>query len=471
MSVITGDPAGLSREAESLRREVDGPVLLPGDEGFTTEVTGFNVAIRHTPALVVGATGVGDVQAAVRFAARQGLPVAVQATGHGAVMPVDGAVLITTGRMHAVTVDPSACTATIAAGTTWAEVIEHTTPHGLAPLCGSAPGVGAIGYTLGGGTGPIARTYGFAADHVRELTLVTADGQARTVDAVREPDLFWALRGGKGSFGVVTSMTIDLFPVATLYGGGIFFPAEDASRVLHAYRDWVGTLPETTTTSVALLRLPPLPELPPMLRGRFVAHLRFAHIGEAHEGERLLAPMRAVGSPLIDAVAPMPFAAIGSIHQDPTDPMPSWERGALLRELTADTVDAILATAGPEVEAPFAVVEVRHLGGALARPARPENAVGGRDAAFSLLIIGAPVPELFASVIPGAAGALIGAVEPWLTGGCLLNFQGTATRPEEIARVWPRPVLRRLARLREVHDPQRVFRFGHAVPDLPEGED
>ncbi|MCC5581986.1 FAD-binding oxidoreductase [Microtetraspora sp. AC03309] len=470
MSVITDDPAGVSREVEALRQEVAGPVLLPGDEGFAAEVSGFNVATRHHPVVVVGAMGEGDVQAAVRFAARHGLPVAVQATGHGAATAADGAVMITTRRMRAVTVDPSARTATIAAGATWSEVIERTAQYGLAPLCGSAPGVGAVGYTLGGGIGPISRTYGFAADHVRELTVVTADGDARVADATREPDLFWALRGGKGSFGVVTSMTVDLFPVATLYGGGIFFPAEDAAGVLHAYRDWVDTLPETTTTSVALLRLPPLPELPPELRGRFVAHLRFAHLGEAQEGERLLAPMRAAGRPLIDTVSRMPFAAIGSIHQDPEGPMPAWDRGALLRELTADTVDAILATAGPDVEVPFAVVELRHLGGALARPARPENAVGGRDAAFSLMVIGAPVPELFEAVIPAAAGAVFGAVEPWLTGGALLNFLGAETAPEQIARAWTRPVLSRLARLREVYDPQRMFRFGHAVPDLPEGD-
>ncbi|MEV1203457.1 FAD-binding oxidoreductase, partial [Microbispora rosea] len=349
---------------DALRGQVAGRVLAPGQDGFEEEAAGFNLAVRHRPAVIVAARVAGDVAAAVRLAAAHGLPVAVQSTGHGAVQAADGAVLISTRAMREVVVDPAARTATIEAGCTWGEVIAAAAPYGLAPLCGSATGVGVVGFTLGGGIGPISRTFGFAADHVRELTVVTGDGVARTADAVREPDLFWALRGGKAGFGVVTSITLDLLPLTGVYGGGLFFAAEDAGRVLHAYRGWAGTLPETTTTSVALLRLPPLPELPPQLSGRFVVHLRVAHVGEGQEAEALLAPMRAVAEPVLDAVGPLPYAAIDSIHQDPTGPMPVAERGALLRELTAETVDALLAVAGPAAQVPLAVVELRQLGGA-----------------------------------------------------------------------------------------------------------
>ncbi|GAA3444905.1 FAD-binding oxidoreductase [Planomonospora venezuelensis] len=463
---MTTHPTAALADAElaTLREQVSGPVLTPGQDGFEEETAGFNLAVRHRPALVVGATGAEDVAAAVRFAAARSLPVAVQATGHGAVQAADGALLITTSRMRGVGVDPSARSAVIGAGCTWAEVVEAAAPHGLAPLSGSSSGVGAVGYTLGGGIGPIARTFGFAADHVREITLVTADGTLRTADSGREPDLFWALRGGKGSFGVVTSMTVDLFPVTSLYGGGLYYAAEDASRVLHAYREWAGTLPEAATTSVAILRLPPLPELPEPLRGRLVVHLRFAFLGEDRAAEALLAPMRAVAEPVFGGVGRMPYTALDSVHSDPVDPMPTYERGALLRELPEEAVDALLAAAGPAADVPLAILELRQLGGALAREPKEPNAVGGRGAAFSLLVIGAPVPELLEAVVPGCAQAVIDAVAPWATGGSLLNFQGGALAPEQLSRAWPEPVLRKLAELKELYDPARLFRFGHVVP-------
>ncbi|GAA2867363.1 FAD-binding oxidoreductase [Streptosporangium fragile] len=466
MSTVSPAADHFGDELDALRRQVAGPVLTPGQDGFDAEITGFNLATLHRPAVVVGATGAEDVAAAIRFAVRHSLPVAVQATGHGAVQAADGALLITTSRMRDVTVDPSDRSARVGAGCTWAEVIAKAAPHGLAPLNGSSSGVGVVGYTLGGGLGPIGRAFGFAADHVREITVVTADGQIRVAGPDGEPDLFWALRGGKGSFGVVTSIVVDLFPVASLYGGGLYYRAEDTAAVLHAYRDWAGTLPEATTTSVAMLRLPPLPELPPQLRGRFVTHLRFTHLGEAQEAEALLAPMRAVAEPVLDGIAQIPFSAIDSVHNDPVNPMPTWERGILLRELTEETVEALLATAGPATDAPLAIVELRQMGGALAREPREPNAVGGRDAAFCILVVGAPVPELMDSVIPAVAGSVLDALAPWATGGTQLNFHGRALAPEDLARAWPEPVLRRLVAIKEHYDPARVFRFGHVVPRL-----
>ncbi|MFG1878424.1 FAD-binding oxidoreductase [Sphaerisporangium sp. NPDC049003] len=464
MSTARPSADHLGIDLSGLRSQISGPVLSPGENGFEQEVSGFNLAVRHHPALVVAATCEDDVAAAVRFAAVRGLPVAVQATGHGAVQAADGALLITTSRMRELDVNPLARTARIGAGCTWTEVVAAASAYDLAPLCGSATSVGVVGFTLGGGVGPIARTFGFAADHVREITVVTADGIVRTVDAGREPDLFWALRGGKGSFGVVTSITVDLFPVTTLYAGGLYYAADDAARVLHAYRTWTGTLPESSTTSVALLRLPPLPELPPQLRGRFVVHLRFAHLGDAQEAEGLLAPMRAVAEPVLDTIGHLPYTAIDSIHNDPVAPMPVYERGGSLRELTEDTVEALLAVAGPSAEIPLAVVELRQLGGALARAPKEPNAVGGRDAAFSLLVIGAPVPELMEMVVPASVQAVIGALAPWSASSTLINFQGGDLSPERISRAWPEPVLRKLVELKGLYDPAGLFRFGHVVP-------
>ena len=326
---------------DDLRAAAPDAVLVPGDPGFDAECSGFNLAVVQHPAVVVAATSVADVVAAVQYAAREGPSVRVQATGHGAGAPADGGLLVTTSRMTAVTVDPERRTATVSAGTRWRDVIEAAAPYGLAPLNGSSAGVGVVGYTLGGGMGPMGRTFGFAADHVRRLQIVVADGTVLEVDADHEPELFWALRGGKCDIGIVTELEFALMPVAQYYGGGIFYPGEAAATVLHKFRSWALTLPEQATTSMALLRLPDLPEVPAPLRGRLSVHLRFVYIGEDEQGAALIAPMREVAQPLVDMVATTPYSAIASVHQDPVDPLPVWDGSALLREFPAAAVDAL----------------------------------------------------------------------------------------------------------------------------------
>jgi FAD/FMN-containing dehydrogenase len=385
----------------------------------------------------------------------------VQATGHGLTSDLAGSVLVTTRRLSGLAVDPVARTARVGAGVRWAQVIEAAAPHGLAPLSGSSSQVGVVGYTLGGGLGPMARRYGFAADHVRSAELVTADGEVRRVDAGSDPDLFWALRGGKGNFGIVTELEIDLVPVAGLHGGGVFFPGEAAAALLHAYRTWVATLPEETTTSIALLRLPPLPSLPEPLRGRFVVHLRFAHLGPAEEGAALLAPMRAVAPAIMDLVEDVPFAAVDAIHMDPVDPMPVWERGATLRELPAEAVDTLLAAAGPGVEVPLVMVELRHLGGAVARPARVPNAVAGRGAAFTLFALG-PMAGPLAETVPAITQSVVDRMAPWAARGALLNFLGSAG-PDRVRRLWDDADLGRLLAVKLRVDPGNVFSTGPAL--------
>lgn len=447
----TPTPAPVS---DPLAGQVVGPVLRPGDPGYAEEIAGFNLAYTPAPAVVVGATCAEDVAAAVRHALAVGRRVAVQATGHGLLADLADTVLVSTRRMAEVTVDPAARTARVAAGARWRQVIDAAAPHGLAPLNGSSSHVGVVGYTTGGGLGPMARRYGFAADHVRRFTIVTADGAIRDVDAEHDADLFWAVRGGKGNFGIVTSMEFDLMPVAGFHGGGIFFAGDDAAAVLHAWREWAPTLPEDTTTSVALLRTPPDPALPEPLRGRFVVHLRFAHLGGGAEGAALLAPMRAVATPLLDTVADLPYAAVDAVHMDPTDPMPVWDRGTTLAELPAAAVDALLATAGPQVDVPLVMVELRLLGGAIGRPPAVPNAVAGRDAAFSVyslgLLAGPPV-----EVVAASCAAVVEALRPWEHGG-LLNLLGQAG-PDRVGRLWDEADRARLRAVRTAHDPLGVF--------------
>lgn len=473
MTTTTAAPA-LTRSARkealrslpTLRRVVAGPVLTATDADYATEIAAWNLVTTHRPAIVVGAKCADDVAETVRFAIRHGLSVGVQATGHGAMFPVEDGVLITTSRMQDVTVDPQRQTARVGAGAKWARVVEAATPYGLAPLSGSTTDVGVIGYTLGGGMGPLGRKYGFAADRVRSIEIVTGDGKLRTLTADDDSGLFWGVRGGKGNLGIVTSIEVDLVPVARLYGGAMFFAGSDAARVMHAWREWVQTVPEEMTSSVALLRLPDLEFVPPPLRGTTTLHVRIAYVGEACIGEKLVAPLRGVATPLIDAVRDMPFAEVDSIHMDPLDPQGAWHEHRLLGEFTDDAVEALLRVAGPEVDVPLIFAEVRHMGGALGREAAVPNAVAGRNGAFSLFVLGPMVPGL-ETVVPAVCDSVVEALAPWHTTGQLVNFLGGSEKSSAaVAAAYAPEAYVRLQELKDTFDPHGVFRHGHALRAL-----
>jgi FAD/FMN-containing dehydrogenase len=295
------------------------------------------------------------------------------------------------------------------------------------------------------------------------VEMVTADGVLRTVCAETEPELFWAVRGGKGNFGVVTALEFELFPVPALVAGGLFFAGRDAAAVLHAYRTWAPTLPEEVSTSIAVLRLPPLEELPPPLRGQTVVHLRYVYAGEDPAlGTALVAPMESAGEVLLGGVGPMPATALDAVHMDPADPMPGWEKGVLLADLPAEAVDAFLAVAGPDVQVPLIMAEIRQMGGALARPARVPDAVPGRDAAWSVFVVGPMVPEL-AEVVPAVGRGVLAAMEPWAASSRMVNFLGDVSGPDEVLAAWSPEAAERLLAVKRAVDPDDVFSTGYAL--------
>lgn len=444
---------------------VDGTAVLPGNPG--AELDRFNLATPFRPSAVVTASGVADILATIRFAADRAVPLAVQATGHGSVPVTGDTVVLNTRRRNGIRVDPATRTARIEPGVRSGALIREAATFGLAPLNGASPLVGTVGYTLGGGHGPLGRAYGYAADLVRELDIVTADGEFRTTAPDREPELFWAARGGKGNVGVVTSMTLDLVPVTRLYGGGIYVDAVHAADVLHAYREWTADAPDELSSSVALLRLPPLDVIPEPLRGRFVVHLRIAYLGTAADGAKLVAPLRDAAPILVDTVTEMPYADVARIHQDPVDPGPYHERSGALRELTKSTVDTILDVAGPGTDYPGVSVELRHLGGALARtPDRP-NAIPYREAAFSVFTVGIATGESVAPLRDAQRG-LLDALSPWRLGGPFLSFLGPAeATPHEVEAAFDADTYRRLRTAKTHYDPHNLFRRNHNIPPLP----
>ncbi|MGX1973857.1 FAD-binding oxidoreductase [Streptomyces kronopolitis] len=464
----TTAPAPDAASLAALARRVGGPVLAPGDEGYDAERSGFQLAYRHRPAVIVGAESAEDVVAAVRFARDHGLPVAVQATGHGLSAATDGGLLISTRRMAEVTVDPAARTVRVAAGAVWGQVVAAAAPHGLAPLNGSSPGVGVISYTLGGGVGILARTYGYAADLVRSVDLVTADGRLRQLTADRDPELFGALLGGGHGLGVVTAMECALVPVARVYGGQLVFGGAQLDAVLAAYPDWAATLPDELTSSLALLAYPDLPQLPEQLRGRHLAHVRIAFTGGAAEGERLVAPLRALGPRVSDDLREMPYAESHTIHRDPSDPHAYDGDNALLSGLDAAALRRVAALTGPAAPA-MCVVQLNHLGGAMARRGGAAGAVGHRDARFALRVL-SPLggagdegggPSL--DTVRALHAEALAAVAPWRLGRSVnFLFGGHGARPDaaEVARsVHDTAEHAHLAGLKAVHDPENLFRF------------
>ncbi|MFJ3900255.1 FAD-binding oxidoreductase [Streptomyces sp. NPDC090025] len=437
---------------DRLVTEVKGEVFLPDDPGYEAELDGFNRIGRHRPAVIVGAVTADDIAAAVRLGGELGLPIGVQATGHGIAAPAENTVLVTTHRMNAVAVDPIARIARVEAGAQWHQVIASAAYHGLAPLNGSSHLVGVVGYTLGGGLGPLGRLYGYAADLVTRIHLVTADGQHRTVTRDTDEDLFWALRGGKGNFGIVTALEFGLVPVARLYGGGLYFPGAQAATVLDAWRAWTADLPETLTSSVALLRVPGLHQVPDHPPGELAVHIRIAYAGTAEDGERLLRPLRAAGTLLADTVADMPYSAVADIHQDPTEPLPYHERNIVLREFDEDAVAALVAAAGPDSGCGDPMVEVRHLGGALSRPAPVPNAVA-RSGEFTLSTLS----------LPGSDDVVLHRLADWSAGRRYLNFLAGADTAAAARDCFDEATYARLLQVKRRHDPHNLFRVGHAL--------
>jgi FAD/FMN-containing dehydrogenase len=465
---MTGGPvsetAGRERAAgwrSELAGLVAGPVETATTPGYEQECDAFDRAVPQRPAIVVGAAAEPDIVAAVRFGRDHGLGVGVLATGHGLTVPIGGGLLIGTRRLGEVTVDAAARTARVAAGATWASVVTQAARSGLAPLCGSAPGVGAVSYTLGGGLGPLGRRYGFAADQVRQIDLVTADGEVRQVTPGSYPDLFWAVRGGGGNFGIATSLVVGLFPVAELYGGGLYLPGEAGADVLRAFLACAREAPDELTLSAAVMTFPPLDAVPPPLRGRFACHVRVSYCGAPAEGEALIRPLRQVAPLLLDTVRVMPFTDVGTIHNDPTTPTATMSRTLVLRAADDRMVDTLLASVGPG--SPF-LVEVRQMGGALGRPPPVPNAVGHRGGAFNLYATAYPNPAGLHQA-GQAEQRLVDALEPWSDGGALVNFlAGPHVTPDHVRAAYAADDYQRLVRTKNSWDPGNTFRFNHNIP-------
>ncbi len=442
----------------ALASRTAGALLLPDDEGFAEAVAGFNLAVQNRPDAVLTPASADDVVEAVRFARAAKVSIRVQATGHGSESPITDGLLLSLRALDRVTVDPVARTATFGGGVRWGAVVAAAGEHGLAPVTGASDTVGAVGFLLGGGLSPLARAFGVGSDRLRSLRVVTGEGELVTASADEHPELFWALRGGKGGLGVVIEATVELLELPTFYGGALFFDIADAPEVIAGWLDWTTTAESASTTSVSVLRFPDLEQVPPPFRGRQLVSLRFARPGSAAEAEPIAAPLRALAPIYLDDLVERPAAQIARVHSDPAGPLPGWTRGAMLRRPDADFATALLGVAASP-SAPFLGVEVRHIGSATEVDVPEGSAVGGRENDYTLTVIGVPNPDLFASVLPAAYAGLRAAIDPWIAPTTTINWLIDTSDPSRFASAWPAPIFERLARVRAEHDPDGVFPY------------
>ena len=438
------------------------PLVLPDSPHYDAARQAWNLHSDQRPAAVCVATTTAHVQAAMAYARAHDLRVAAQTTGHlSATLPsLEGTLLLRTA-LHdgVVEVDPAERVARIKAGARWGDVVEAVAPHGLAVMHGSSPSVGVVGYLLGGGLSFYGRTHGLAVNHVRAFEVVTPDGSLRRVDADNGAELFWALRGGGGAYAIVTAVELGLLPYAEVTGGALFFPAEQAGRVLRAWHEWTKTAPDTVTTTFRLLCLPPIPEVPEPLRGVPTVCVDGVAL-DAPEGARLERLLRSVAEPIMGGFGPMPSAAVVRLHGDPEEPVPAIGDGILLEQLDAWAIEAFLRVAGEG--SPLLAAELRHLGGALAAPPAGAGARGHLEGKFLMFGVGIPDAPAPAAELDAYLDVYLGAMAPWATG---TRFTSFAERRRSLATCVPDEALARLARIRAAVDPDEVLVPSHVPGD------
>jgi FAD/FMN-containing dehydrogenase len=445
---------------ERLSTSLEGELVLPDDPAWDEARTAWNLAVDQRPAAVVLAESASDVSKTIQIARSAGLRVAPQGTGHGATPLGDlsDTILLRTTRMRGVSVDPKRRTARVEAGVLWQEVTDAAAEHGLAALAGSSHDVGVVGYTLGGGISWLARKYGLSSNAVLAAEIVDAEGNERRIGYENDPDLFWAIRGGGGAFAVVTALEIRLFPVAEIYAGTLFFPIDGAREVLSAWLELTDHAPEELMSVGRLMRFPDLPMVPEPVRGKEFALVEVAHLGSEEDGVELTRPLRELG-PVLDTTAMIPARRLSELHMDPPAPVPGIGDGRLLDALSLEAIDAIVESAGAESGSTLLSVEVRQLGGALARRAEGDGAAF-LDRDFALFAVGvAPMPEIAAKTRSDVARVLA-AVDPWDSGRDYLNFREDASTGE---RLFSGETHERLRAIKAAVDPANVIRSNHEV--------
>jgi FAD/FMN-containing dehydrogenase len=447
-----------------------GLLIRPDDGDYDEARAIWNAAHDRRPVLIARCAGVADVMRAIEFARSQDLMVAVRGGGHSipGFSTCDGGMVIDLSALKGVRVDPGASTVRAQAGLTWGELDHETQAFALAVTGGLVSTTGIAGFTLGGGIGWLMRKHGLACDNVLSADVVTADGWLLTASADAHPDLLWALRGGGGNFGVVTSFEYRVHPVGPVVAAGpVFYPGDRAAEVLGTWRELAGEFPDELTTLATLLVAPPAPFLPERWHGRRLVGLVAMYAGPPTDGLRAIEPLRRLGDPVADLIDPMPYVAIQRLVDE------VWTRGAhnhfkagFMRGLD-DAAITTLVRFHDTMPSPVSEIHVHHMGGAVGRAGAAEAALGGRDAPFLLNIVArTPTAEGFDETVEWARD-LHAAMQPALTGASYVNFLSSEGDARIGAAYGPQS-FRRLTEIKRRYDPENVFRLNQNIPPRDE---
>jgi FAD/FMN-containing dehydrogenase len=417
-------------------------VHWPEEESCQAAMAGFNTAYRHHPGAVVVARGMEDVRETVAYARQHGLTIALLATGHGVHRPIETDLVVSLRELRQVRVDPESATATVAAGAVWSSVYAAAAPHGLVPVSGSSPTVGVIGYLLGGGLGPLARSHGFSSDYLEELLVLTGQGRLVRASQSENSELFWALRGGRSGLGVVLEAKLRLVRLPHLQAGRLHYDGRQLEALLSQWIPWSQRVPSSLTSSLAFARRP----------GGLELALRVAF----PDPEPCPPPPGSL-TPRHGSVEPREPSYLATLHQDPTEPMPLWVSGLFLSRLDQAFVRTLsqLLQRHPTLVG----VELRHLGGA-ARTGRPEgSAVGGGEADFAAALVWRPAVELFEQAHVASEAELRETLQPWAASHTNINFCARLRDRAHFESAWPELTHQRLESLRSHYDPHGVFAY------------
>jgi FAD/FMN-containing dehydrogenase len=442
----------------SLGDRLAGDVVTPAGDAWDAARQAWNLAVDQRPVAVVFPETAADVASTVAFAGEHGLCIAFNAGGHNA-GPIDWSrdtILLKMERMRGIEIHAAARRARVEAGVLGKPLAEAAGEHGLAYLAGTSPDVGVLGYALGGGLSWMVRTSGLACNSILAAEVVTADGRPLRVDPQTEPELFWALRGGGGNLAAVAAVELRLFPVSEIFAGALFWPIERATEVLHAWREWIETVPEACESLGRLLQLPDAPFLPEAVRGRSFVLVELAYIGTERDGAALVQPLRDLG-PEMDSVAMMPPSELSVVNMDPDFPLPYAGEGILLADLAPASIEAMVDAF---VGSSLLHVEVRHLGGAAGDRSPDHGVLDSIDQPFILFTFGLTPDAESAMAVEQDVTRLLAAMGPWDSGRRYLNFAESRMDPRTI---FPAESYDRLVRAKFRYDPTGMFIANHSI--------
>jgi FAD binding domain/Berberine and berberine like len=449
---------------DTLQAELRGPVIQPDEAGYDEARTVYNAMIDRRPTAIARCADVADVMTAVRFASANGQPVSVRGGGHnaGGLGVWDDALVIDLSAMRGVTVDPAARTVRAEGGCVWGDIDHATGGFGLATPSGIISTTGVGGLTLGGGIGYLARRYGLTVDNLLEADVVLADGSFVTASEDSHPDLFWALRGGGGNFGVVTSFQYRCHEVGTVVAGPVLYDLADTGDVMRWYREILPSLPEELSGWLGLITIPPAPPFPEALWLRKAVGIIWCYTGPAERADDVLAPVRSFGTPLLDGIQPMPYSMLQSAFDGlyPTGLQWYW-RADFFREITDQAV-AVHEEFGAALPTPLSSMHLYPIDGAVHRVSQDATAFAYRDSGWAGVIVGVDPDPASAGKIRDWSVRYWEALHPTSAGGAYVNFmmdEGT-----DRVRASYGPNYDRLAQIKAHYDPGNFFRINQNIP-------